>query len=103
MSIDQGQHWFELGLNLPRVAVNDLLVHPRDNDLVLATHGRGIWILDNLASLQGLNPTVLASDAHLFPIEPAEMIRYSSTRGARRRHGFSRAESAGRARSSTTT
>jgi hypothetical protein len=80
LSLDQGQHWIELGLNLPRVPINDLVVHPRDNDLVLATHGRGIWILDNLSALQGLTPEVLASDAQLFPIEPAEMIRYSHTR-----------------------
>jgi photosystem II stability/assembly factor-like uncharacterized protein len=80
VSVDQGQHWIALGQNLPRVAVNDLIVHPRDNDLVLATHGRGLWILDNLASLQGLTPAVLASSAHLFPIEAAEMIRYDDTR-----------------------
>jgi hypothetical protein len=57
------------------VAVNDLLVHPRDNDLVLGTHGRGIWILDNVNALQELTPAVLASPAHLFTIEPARMIR----------------------------
>jgi photosystem II stability/assembly factor-like uncharacterized protein len=79
ISIDQGRHWIELGLNLPRVAVSDLVVHPRDNDLVIATRGRGIWILDNLASLQGLTPAVLAADAHVFPIEAAEMIRYGNT------------------------
>ena len=65
---------------MPRVAVNDLVVHPRDNDLVLATHGRGIWILDNLAALQSLTPAVLASDAQLFAIEPAQTIRYASTK-----------------------
>ena len=75
VSADSGSHWVELELNLPRVAVHDLVVHPRDNDLVLATHGRGIWILDNLSAIQGLTPEVLASDAHLFPIEPAESVR----------------------------
>ena len=80
VSLDQGAHWIELKLNMPRVAVNDLVVHPRDNDLVLATHGRGIWILDNLAALQSLTPAVLASDAHLFAIEPAQTIRYASTK-----------------------
>lgn len=45
--------------------------------LVLGTHGRGIWILDNLSSLQELTPEVLASTAHLFSVEPAEMIRYA--------------------------
>jgi hypothetical protein len=47
---------------------------------VLATHGRGLWILDNLTSLQQLTPDVTAKDAHLFPIEPAKMIRYANTK-----------------------
>ena len=53
-SNDGGVHWVELKNNMPTVAFNDLLVHPRDNDLVLGTHGRGIWILDNVAALQEL-------------------------------------------------
>jgi len=78
LTYDGGQHWWRLKSNLPTVPVNDFLVHPRDNDLVLATHGRGLWILDNVASLQELTPEVVASDAHLFSIEPAQMIRYSN-------------------------
>jgi hypothetical protein len=61
--------------------VNDLVVHPRDNDLILGTHGRGIWILDHLNPLQELTPEVLASPAHLFSMEPAEQIRYRSEKG----------------------
>ncbi len=80
VSLDRGRHWVELKLNMPRVAVNDLAIHPRDNDLVLATHGRGVWILDNLALLQQTTPAVLARPAHLFPIETAEMIRYANTK-----------------------
>ncbi|MBI2834523.1 MAG: hypothetical protein HYX76_08885 [Acidobacteria bacterium] len=76
-SIDGGRHWVQLRSNLPTVAVNDFVIHPRDNDLVLATHGRGIWILDNLDAIQQLAPAVLTSDAHLFTIEDAEMIRYA--------------------------
>lgn len=77
-SPDAGSRWVEVKNNLPRVAVNDFTIHPRDNDLVLATHGRGIWILDNLSSLQELTPDVLSSAAHLFSIEPAQMIRYAN-------------------------
>ena len=77
-SLDEGRRWTELGSNLPRLAVNDFVIHPRDNDLVLGTHGRGIWILDNLAALQELTPAVRATDAHLFSIEAAAMIRYSN-------------------------
>ena len=61
---------------MPRVPVYDLVIHPRDNDLVLATHGRGIWILDDISSLQQLTPQVLAEPAHLFAPRPAEQIRY---------------------------
>jgi Sortilin, neurotensin receptor 3, len=80
VSIDRGGHWVELKNNLPTLAFNDLLVHPRDNDLVLGTHGRGIWILDNVDSLQELTPELLGEDAHLFTVEPAEMIRYVSVK-----------------------
>lgn len=71
-----GRNWLPLDGNMPTVAVNDLVVHPRDNDLVLATHGRGIWILDQLNALQEMTSAIAASDAHLFSIEPAEQIRY---------------------------
>jgi photosystem II stability/assembly factor-like uncharacterized protein len=80
VSIDRGGHWVELKNNLPTLAFNDLLVHPRDNDLVLGTHGRGLWILDNVDSLQELTPEVLREEAHLFTSEPAEMIRYVSVK-----------------------
>lgn len=77
-SIDGGQRWIELKNNMPTMAFNDLVIHPRDNDLVLGTHSRGIWILDNVNAIQELTPQVLASAAHLFTIEPAHQIRYSS-------------------------
>ncbi len=80
-SNDGGSHWVEFKSNLPTAAVNDLVIHPRDNDLVLGTHGRGIWILDNINALQELTPEVLAADAHLFTVEPAEMIRYAGEKG----------------------
>ena len=73
---DAGGHWIELRANMPRVPVNDLVVHPRDNDLVLATHGRGVWILDDITSLQQLTPEVMAKPSHLFPPRAAEQIRY---------------------------
>ncbi len=78
LSIDAGAHWVRFGSNLPTVPVNDFLIHPRDNDLVLATHGRGLWILDRIDSLQQLTPAVLASPAHLFTIEAAREIRYTN-------------------------
>ena len=79
VSLDRGRSWRELQNNMPTLAFNDLVIHPRDNDLVLATHGRGIWILDQLNSIQELGPQ-LNSEAWLFTLEPAEMVRYKSVK-----------------------
>lgn len=76
LSADGGAHWLELRNNMPRVPVTDLVIHPRDNDLVLATHGRGVWILDDISSLQQLTPQVLTEPAHLFAPRATEEIRY---------------------------
>jgi photosystem II stability/assembly factor-like uncharacterized protein len=67
VSINGGAHWLKMNNNMPNV--HDLLVHPRDNDLVLGSYGRGFWIT-NIAPLQQLNTTVLAADVHLFDIAP---------------------------------
>lgn len=71
-----GTNWIELKNNLPTLAFNDLIVHPRDNDLVLGSHGRGAWILDKINALQELTPAITSTDAHLFSIAPAAEIRY---------------------------
>jgi hypothetical protein len=77
ISINSGKNWVELKNNMPTLAFNDLVIHPRDNDLVLGTHGRGIWILDNLNALQELTPEKLSEEAVLFSIPTAEMINYT--------------------------
>ena len=77
VTVDGGRHWVELKNNMPTMPFNDLTLHTRDNDLVLATHARGIWILDSLTALQGAGAAV-SSDAQLFPIEAAEQIRYTN-------------------------
>lgn len=69
VSIDGGGRWVKMNNNMPNVPVHDLLVHPRDNDLVVGSYGRGLWITD-VSALQQLTPAVLASDIHLFEIEP---------------------------------
>lgn len=74
---DGGKTWVELGLkNLPRVAVHDIFVHPRENDLILATHGRGFWILDDATAIQQMNADIAAKDATLFDVRPA--IRFTT-------------------------
>jgi len=69
VSIDGGGEWRRLTANLPTVAVHDLTIHPRENDLVVGSYGRGVFIGD-ISALQGLTPQVLANDFHLFAIEP---------------------------------
>jgi hypothetical protein len=56
---------------LPTVRIDDILIHPRDNDLIVGTHGRSIWIIDDLTPLQQLTDAVTGSDAHLFDPRPA--------------------------------
>jgi len=65
-SRDGGKNWADLKLNAPTVAFHDLLIHPRDNDLIAATHGRGIWILDDISALQQAKDEVVSGDAFLF-------------------------------------
>ncbi|MDQ2976570.1 MAG: hypothetical protein M3R69_14325 [Acidobacteriota bacterium] len=76
-SYNGGSEWIPLNLkNLPNVSVHDILVHPRDNDLILATHGRSVWIFDDASPIQGMTPAILNSNAYLFPIRPA--LRFAS-------------------------
>src|SRR5437868_433028 len=64
VSFDDGDHWQSLQLNLPPASARDLVVH--DDDLVVATHGRGFWVLDDITPLRQLTRDVVNSSAHLF-------------------------------------
>ncbi len=71
ISVDGGREWKAFMSGLPTVRVDDILVHPRDNDLIIGTHGRGIYILDDITPLQHLTSAkVLDKDAFLFDIRP---------------------------------
>lgn len=74
-SWDKGGNWMKLKLNLPTVPVDDILIHPRENDLILGTHGRSIWVMDDITPLEQLNETVLGSNVHLFDVRQAVMWR----------------------------
>lgn len=65
-SYDDGQNWFPLMNNMPTVAVHDLVVHPRDGDLIAGTHGRSLWILDDILPLRQMDKTIADKDLHLF-------------------------------------
>ncbi|MEW6365475.1 MAG: hypothetical protein AB1714_12685 [Acidobacteriota bacterium] len=69
-SLDQGAHWNRFG-DLPTVAVDDIVIHPRDMDLIVGTHGRSIYIVDDIRPLQELTSEVLEREATLFSIRPA--------------------------------
>jgi photosystem II stability/assembly factor-like uncharacterized protein len=72
ISVDGGQHWGQYkGSNFPAVAVRDLVVQSRESDLVLATHGRGIWIIDDISPLRALTPDLMAKNATLIEGPPA--------------------------------
>ena len=71
ISIDGGRNWEKFMNNYPTVRTDDILIHPRDGDLIVATHGRSIWIADDITPLQQLTPAVAAADAHLFDVRPA--------------------------------
>ncbi|MEP7382310.1 MAG: hypothetical protein ABI910_11520 [Gemmatimonadota bacterium] len=80
VTLDGGSHWHALRNGMPTVPVNDLVIQPRENDLVLATHGRGVWIIDQIGALQELTPAVRAAAGHVFTIETATMSRLTSTK-----------------------
>ena len=72
ISNDRGTHWAQYqGSGFPAVAVRDLVVHPRESDLVIATHGRGIWIIDDLSPLRALTPALMKQDVAFLPFAPA--------------------------------
>jgi photosystem II stability/assembly factor-like uncharacterized protein len=71
ISTNGGQEWKRFQNGLPTVRIDDILVHPRDNDLVVGTHGRSIWIIDDITPLQQFTPEVAAGDAYLFEVRPA--------------------------------
>jgi len=88
VSFDDGDHWQSLSLNLPDTQVADLTV--ADNDLVIATHGRSFYVLDNIAMLRQYTPEVLQQKAFLFApspairtVKPATIDYYLSERGTK--------------------
>ncbi|MGZ3553124.1 MAG: hypothetical protein ACXWNK_13635 [Vulcanimicrobiaceae bacterium] len=71
ISFDRGAHWESLRLGMPPVAIHDLRIHPREHDLIAGTHGRGLWILDDLTPIERLNTVQAKQVPELFPIRPA--------------------------------
>jgi photosystem II stability/assembly factor-like uncharacterized protein len=70
VSFDGGTRWTSLRQNIPPAPIRDIQIHPRENDLIVATHGRGIYILDDITPLQRIG-AALTTDAQLFDVRPA--------------------------------
>ena len=71
VSLDNGKQWAQYkGNDFPNVAVRDLAIHPRDNDLVIATHGRGIWIVDDITPLRALTPDAMTKEIVFLQTQP---------------------------------
>jgi len=80
-SYNCGLSWIKIhGNNLPTVAVHDIAIHPRENDLIIGTHGRGIWILDDICYLSQSDAGTFEKDFHLFKPRPAYLF-FNSSRG----------------------
>ncbi|HVS21793.1 MAG TPA: hypothetical protein VHD88_08080, partial [Pyrinomonadaceae bacterium] len=75
VSFDRGGHWTRMKGNLPLMRVDDIQIHPRDNALVLATHGRSIWVLDDLTPLEKITEGTLSEAVHLFDLAPVTHFR----------------------------
>jgi photosystem II stability/assembly factor-like uncharacterized protein len=82
VSIDGGKSWAQFkGSRFPAVAVRDLAIQPRTNDLALATHGRGIWIIDDITPLRSLTPDLLGKEASFVAGRPVQQQRVEANGG----------------------
>ncbi len=73
---DGGGHWRKLDANLPTTRYDDIVIHPRTKDLVLGTHGRSIWILDDASPIAEWTPAIAAKPSHLFAVPRATLMLY---------------------------
>jgi hypothetical protein len=79
VTFDSGKQWMRVKANLPTVPIYEITLHPRDNAMILATHGRSIWILDDMTPLQQF-AKARSTDAHMFDIRPATQMNSAGDR-----------------------
>lgn len=82
-STDGGKKWIQLKGGMPTIAIKDIAIQERENDLVLASFGRGFYVLDDYTPLRNFTPEVLNQPATLFPVEPALAYHEASAIGGR--------------------
>jgi hypothetical protein len=80
VSLDRGGRWQRFTGGLPSVPIHEIVFHPRDNDMIVATHGRSIWILDDATPVQQASEA-MKSPAHLFDLRPATQFNPNNDRG----------------------
>jgi len=86
-SLSGGERWLELGSGLPTNSVQGVIVHPRENDLVIGTHGRGFWVLDDIGVLEALSDD--AAGEHSFLVAPRSATQLRDRSRGRRAFGHS--------------
>jgi photosystem II stability/assembly factor-like uncharacterized protein len=79
LSFDRGESWMPYKNDFPTVAVRDIQIHPRERDLLVGTHGRGLWILDDIRPVEKLTSDVLDTDAFLFIVQSATLYSLKSS------------------------
>lgn len=85
VSVNGGGEWVQFLGGLPKVPVNDLAIHPRDSDLIIATHGRGVYIIDDLEIIRQITPEVLNESVFMF--KPVPVVTQNLTGYIRNTHG----------------
>ena len=99
ISLDGGAHWAQFRANnFPSVAVRDLQIHPREHDLVIATHGRGIWIVDDIDAAARAQRQIVQKQTAFLPSRPVQQRHAGGRRMGRGRRDLRRAEPAVAAR-----
>ena len=83
MSNDAGKSWLKWTHGVPTVSVMGLVVHPRDHDLVVGTHGRSAFVLDDIRPLRTVSKETLSAPLHLFEVPPAQSYRIRQKEGSR--------------------
>jgi len=83
-STDGGADWMHWTQGLPTTEYADLAIHPRDHDLVIATHGRALYVLDDITPLRTMTPATLREPLHLYPSGPARLYHEKAPGGASR-------------------
>ena len=79
VSADGGRKWIPYKGDFPTVAVRDIQIHPREHDLIIGTHGRGVWIIDDIRPLEALTAEAAKSEAILFDVKDVALFSYRTT------------------------